>query len=309
MTIRMDNKVLVSKIETTYGVDSTPVAGNAMRIVKGELSPMEGKDESRDLDRPYLGAQPTIPLDLHRKLKFSVELQGSGTAGTPPAYGPLLRACGFAETITPGTSVVYNPISTGHESVTHKFFIENTLFGMYGARGTVNFMMNSSSIPYAEFDFTSLFSMPVEGTPPVPDYSGFQAPTPVTNATTPTFTIDGESYCLNTFKLTGGNDVKPRFRVGKDTVRIGRRAELLEFQIDAVPLTDWNPFQVASDQTQLPVQIVHGTTAGKIVTLDMPAMQLQRPTDLADVDGIVEWPLRGVPIPVSGNDQLTLTFT
>lgn len=66
---------------------------------------MEGQDKSRELELPYHGAQPTIPTELHMKLAFRVEAKGSGTKGTAPPFGPLLRACGMAEMIVATTSV------------------------------------------------------------------------------------------------------------------------------------------------------------------------------------------------------------
>ena len=43
------------------------------------------------------------------EVTFEVEMAGSGTAGTAPAFGPLLKACGNSETIVTDTSVTYAP--------------------------------------------------------------------------------------------------------------------------------------------------------------------------------------------------------
>ncbi len=309
MTIRWAEKLLLAKIETTYGTDSSPVGGDAVLATAVELSPMEGQDIERNLDKPYLGNDGSIAVDLHQKIKFRVELQGSGTAGTAPAWGPLLRACAFAQTVSVGTSVTYNPITAAHESASIYLFIGNTLYVMKGARGTVSLILNASGIPYLEFEFTSLFTMPAEGTPPTPNYSGYQDPTEVSNATTPVFTIDGADYVLRNFKLDVANDVQGRFLIGDERVIIVDKAEMLEFQMVAVPLTTLNPYNLAKAKTKVEVIITHGTEAGKIATIDIPALQIQRPSGLAEAQGITEWPLRGKPIPVNGNDQFTLTLT
>lgn len=114
---------------------------------------------------------------------------------------------------------------------------------------------------------------------------------------------------LRNLSLDAGNDVQPRFLVGAERVIIVDRSETMDFQIEATPLTTVNPFQLAQDQSTIALVLVHGSDAGSIITLDMPTLQIQRPTGLTEAQGITEWPLRGVPLPASGNDQFTLTLT
>ncbi len=101
---RWNSKILLAKIETTYGTDSVPTgAADAVLAQNVVLSAMEGQDLARDLDRNALGADATIPVELHQKLSFSVELAGSGAAGTAPPWGRLLRACGCARRSRPAS--------------------------------------------------------------------------------------------------------------------------------------------------------------------------------------------------------------
>lgn len=304
-----NQKVILAKIEATAGVDSGPAGADAVLASKVKLSPMEGTDVSRELERPYMGAQPTIAIDLHAKLSFAVELVGSGTAGTAPGWSSLIRACGVAETITAGTSVVYNPISKGHESVSIHIGIDGTRYVLLGAKGDAKFTVSASGIPMIEFTFTGFFTLPTEVANVAPDYSKFQAPTPATSTNTPVFTMAGGAYVLRSFALPMGNDVKPRFLIGAERVLITDRSEAVEATIEAVPLTTFNPFQAARDGSQLPIVLKHGTAAGKIVQFDIPKAQMQRPQGLEEKGGIVEWPLRLAPQPTAGNDQWTLTLT
>ncbi|SEN74590.1 hypothetical protein SAMN05216227_10232 [Pseudorhodobacter antarcticus] len=100
------NRLLMCKTETVYGTDSIPTGmANAILGVDVQVMPMEGNDVSRELDLPYMAAQGTIPAELHTKLPFKIELTPSGTAGVAPAWGPLLHACGCAQTIVATTSV------------------------------------------------------------------------------------------------------------------------------------------------------------------------------------------------------------
>lgn len=310
MALKWRNKILLCRLETTYGTDPVPVgADHAFLATEVQLTPMEGNDVSRDLETPYLGAQGSIPTGLHRKLSFKVEMVGSGTAGTAPAWGPILRACGVAETIDAGTSVTYNPISDDHESATFYIWIDTTLFKLTGTRGNCKFDASAQGIPYLEFEFTGLFSAATETVRVSPDLSGFQKPQVATDRNTPTFTIDGDDYIMRSFMLDMGNQVEPRFLINSEAILITDRADVLQTTIEAVPLTTFDPFTLAENQTTVPVVLEHGTIAGQRVALNIPTAQMQRPQGLDNAQNIVEWPLRMVPLPTAGDDQWTLVLT
>lgn len=310
MPLYFRKKVLLAKIETTYGTDPTPT-GSANAILASEISvqPMMGADADRGHDTPYLGANATIPYDLHASVSFKVELEPSGTAGTAPGWGPLLRACGCAETVSASTSVTYNPISDSFESVTLYLHIDTHLFTLTGARGTCKMTINASGIPVLEFTFTGLWTKPAAGTLPTPVYSGFQKPLIATNTNTPTITIDSEDMVMRTFGLDLGNQVEPRMLVGAEEIVIVDRSEMIECQVEALAVSTLDPWALARDQTSFEVEIVHGTSAGSIATLNAPTCQMQRPGDPTEAQGIMEWPLNIVPLPASGNDQWTLVLT
>lgn len=302
-------KIIAAKIETTEGTDAGPTGSDAILGMNVKLSPMQGQDVKRDLELAYFGDTGSVPLDLHAKLSFEVELAGSGTAGTAPAWAALLRACAIAQTVSAGTSVTYNPITTGQESVTLHFFVGATKFALVGARGTATIDMSSSAIPKIKFEFTGLYTTPAEGTRPTPIYTAWKRPEAVTTDNTPTVEIDGTALVMRSFSLDLGNMVEPRFLVGSKGVLITGKEEKVKCQVEAVPLTTFDPFTLAETQAELDVTIVHGTQAGNIVTFNAPKAQMQRPDDLATVQDITEWPLNLVPVPGSGADQWTLTLT
>lgn len=310
MPIFHRTKILLFKTETTYGTDPVPTgAANAVLGVDFKLMPMEGQDLSRALDMPYMGAEPTIPADLHMKMSFKVELAPSGVAGTPPAWGPLLRACGCAQTILAATSVTYNPVSSGHESGTFYFYLGATLYKMMGARGTAKFTIGASAIPYVEFDFTGLFTVAGEGTRPTPTLTGFVKPQSASKTNTPVFTLGGVSLVMRQFALDLGNQVETRFLINSESVLLVDRSEKIDVTVEAEALTVINPYQLAANQSTQAIVLQHGTVAGARATINAPLAQMQRPSGLENSQNIVEWPLSLVPLPNTGNDQWTLVLT
>lgn len=308
-TKRARKKTVLFKLEAAYGVDPTPTgAANAMLTTDFKIMPMEGNDVSRNLEQPYLGAQGTLPVELHTKVTFNVEMSPSGTAGTAPAWGPLLRACAVAETIVVDTSVTYNPVSDNHESVTLWFGIDGTKYVSSGMRGTCKLDFTAQGIPYLRFEFTGLFTQPTEVAVPAPSLAVFMKPQVVTDANTD-FTLDGLALVLRKLVLDLGNDVQPSFLVGEELIDITDKAETMEMTVKAVPLTTFDPYAAALSDDDLPLVLTHGIGAGRIATLAMPKVEIQRPQGLEEAQGKVEWPLRAEPLPTSGNDQWTLTLT
>lgn len=100
MALLNRKRTILAKIEGTYGTDPTPTgSANAILVRNLNITPMETDQASRDLIRAYLGNYENLPAAIHAMVEFEVEIAGKGTAGQAPNYGPLLRACGFAETL------------------------------------------------------------------------------------------------------------------------------------------------------------------------------------------------------------------
>lgn len=310
MTIAWKSKIILFKLESTYGTDPTPTgAANAFLMQGVTFTPMEGDDKSRDLDYAYLAAQPMIPTGLRGRLKGRVELVGSGTAGTAPAWGPMLRACAVAETISAGTSVTYEPISDNMESGTLYFQIGATLHKLTGWRGNAEIKITAQGLPYIDFDGIGLWSQPSEAARPTPDYDAFQNPLVATNANTPVFSINGVDLVLREATLAFGNQVEPRLLIGKEEIIITDRADAFSARVEAVPLTTFNPYALANAQTEVPVLLTHGTQAGNIIELALPTCQMKRLSGFENAQNILEWPLELIPLADSGNDQWSLTLT
>ena len=310
MAFFWNKKVLLAKLEASYGTDPTLTgAANAMLATDIKLSAMEGQDTSRELDTPWLGAQRTIPTDLYQKLSFKVELQTGGALGVAPAWGPLLRACGCAQTISAGVSVTYNPISSAMESATLYLHVDGSRYILKGARGNAKFTVNPQGIPYIEFEFTGLWEAASTAADAVPTLTGFVNPLIASKTNTPVFTVAGQALVMRQFMMNLGNEVERRFLINDHSVLITDRAESIETTVEAVALSTWNPFALAASQSTAAIVLQHGTTAGSRVTLNVPVAQVMRTPNLENNQKIVEWPLRLTPTPTAGNDQWTLVLT
>ncbi|MET4199064.1 hypothetical protein ABIA95_003064 [Bradyrhizobium sp. LA8.1] len=310
MPIFWRQMVLLAKIETGYATDPT-LAGTANAILAKNVSirPMEGSDVSRDLVQPNFGNQPSIPADLHTVIEFDTELAGSGTAGTAPAWGPLLRGCGYAEVLSAGVSATYSPITLSIESLYVKFWMGATLHAIKGARGTAKLTLDAQGIPMIHWAFTGLWVAPSEVAAAVPTLTSFKKPLIVNKANTPTFTVNSVALVMRNFSLDLANQVEPRMLVPSESVLITDHKEQIDFTCEAVPVSTLDVYGLANSQATVAVSLVHGVTAGNIVTIAAPTAEFKRPTGYQQNQGIAEWPLSMLCLPNAGNDQVSITLT
>lgn len=299
-------KVLLAKIESSYGSDPTVAASNAMRVRNLTFTPLEAAAVGRDLAKAWLGGDPMPLANKAVRLTFETEFAGAGGADTAPAYGPLLRACGMSETITASTSVAYKPVSSAFESVAFYFHHAGNRHRVYGARGTVELQMNRADVPRLAFDFTGLYDAPTGVSMPTPVFTGFQSPRVVSQGNTGTFTLHGFSPAVESLNLRLGNAVTYRDLVNSKVVEITDRAPGGSITIETPAIGSKDFFAAVIAETLDALAVVHGSGAGAIAQVDAAKVQLMNPR-YGESDGISSLTLDLHLTPNSGNDEVVLT--
>jgi hypothetical protein len=119
MALRTKQRLVLVKTEgASYGVDSAPTGVNALLVNDDlQLSPLAGATVQRRVIRNYRGAYESAIVNTQVGITFSVELAGSGTAGTASAVADLLRSCSTAQTIT-ATAVTGTATAGATNSIT-----------------------------------------------------------------------------------------------------------------------------------------------------------------------------------------------
>lgn len=94
------NAVLLAKIETTEGSDSSPTGtANAMLVSDLSIEPLAGSEVDLAYIRPYFGISPSLRVEDYVTLSCTMDLAGTATPGTAAPWGPMLRGCAFSETL------------------------------------------------------------------------------------------------------------------------------------------------------------------------------------------------------------------
>ena len=303
-------RLLLAKIETTYGTDPTPAATDAVLVSALEVQPLQLELKDRELILGNLGNTEMVVGQRLVSVSFDVEIAGSGTAGTAPKWSALMQACGFSETIVSVTSVTYAPISSAFKGVTLYFFADGVRHKVTGCRGTWSMNLEVGEIPKISFSFTGIFNAPTDETQPSPTFSNQADPVVVNSANTATLQVHGYAACLSAFSLDLANETPFRQLAGcTQQVMITDRKPEGEVTIEAPTIAAKNYFSAASTQTAGQFSWVHGTTAGNIITFTAPTATLGSP-EYEDSDGIIMLKLPFMPQPTAaGNDEFTLALT
>lgn len=100
MPLLSRKRLILAKTEASYGTDSSPAGTDAILVRELEITPLQSDTVDRELIRPYLGASQQLLANTRVEVTFQVEMAGSGSAGTAPAFGRVIQACGFSATTT-----------------------------------------------------------------------------------------------------------------------------------------------------------------------------------------------------------------
>ncbi|MCL1038338.1 phage tail tube protein [Shewanella submarina] len=172
-------QAILLKIEDTYRDDKTvPTPGtDALLVNTIALTNANQRMIERPVVKPTLDPLQQVFGGTMQQVQFTVEVKGSGTAGTAPEIGQALQCCGYAEKVNATTSVEYSAVSTDHASCTIYLYQDGVLRVLRGCRGTVSFTANTGELLMADFTFTGHIDTPSDASP-----SGLQYHSTVPNA-------------------------------------------------------------------------------------------------------------------------------
>ena len=302
---------ILAKAESSYGTDPTPTgSANYVQVIDLNIEPVVSDEVSRDLIRPYMGNYEVIPANTRVNVTFDVEMAGSGSAGTAPKYGAILKACALSETVVSSTSVTYAPVTTPSDSVTLFVNYDGIRHKVTGARGTFSINCEVNNIPRISFSLTGIFNAPTDTALPTVTVSNQASPLIFKNGSTSNFAIFGFAAALQSWNLDFNNEVIYRELVGgtKEVLITDRRPSGTAV-IESVALSSHNFFTDYTGTSTGTNTWLHGTTAGNKVTVSCPQTDLGQPT-YSESDGITMLNLPFMATPTaSANNEFSLVYT
>lgn len=286
---------------------------NAIQVTNLEVTPIESDNIQPPALQGFIGnsTRGTILANKRVSVTFDVELSGSGTAGTAPAYGPVLKACGLSETTVVDTSVTYAPVSGTFDSVTIYCFYDGTRHKITGCRGTASFTLNAGELPTISFNMTGLYNAPddtaLSGTFTVANQA---AALEVSDANVTTNTFHGVSNaCVETLSFALNNEYSFRPVLCGDSVVLTNRAPGGNAVIEAPAIGTTDYFAKAVAVATGSSIFTLGATGGNITTLNMPQTDVTG-VSYGDTNGVINLSVDYLALPTTaGNDEFTLVYT
>ena len=313
------NTTILLKQEVTYALDPVPTgSANALVVSNLSINPFNAQNVDRDIIRPYLGASEQLVGTKYVQMGLDVELTGSGTAATAPAWGPAIMACGFAETLTATFRADYTPISTAFTSATMYWHDDGLMHKATGCRGNVVFKMGINQRPVMSFSFTGLYSTPTVVGNPTATLTAFKIPQVITDANTGDITLGGTHatatapiiaggtpYPSQGIEIDMGNKVDFNALLGGETVDLTQRSVTAKLMFDLTATDEAAAYAAVEANTLTTIGLQHGTVANQKMLIWMPSVQRINPTK-GETNGkrLVGFDLRAVP--VNGNDEIRI---
>jgi hypothetical protein len=310
------NTVILAKIETTAGTDAVPTgAANACLISNASINPLNASNVPRDLLRGYFGGSEQLVGTAYVEASFDVELAGSGTAGTAPAWGELLKACAFSETISAGNRVDYTPISTTLKTATIYYYDDGVLHKLLGAMGDFSINLGIGERPVFSFRFIGIDGGVTAAANATPTLTAWKTPLAVTDPNTGDVTFGctyatgsltgGTTYPSRGLQVAMGNTVNHVPLLGGETVDLTNRDASGSLELDLTAAQEATFHTSVKASTTQSIGMVHGTVAGNIIVMHAPAVQLINPKK-SEITGrrLIGYDMR--ILPSTGNDDLRI---
>lgn len=312
--IMSNRQVVAARIEVTEGTAET-LAGadaNVQILAPAKWTPKISMYERKIVD-VSLSEFKQIPGTREATIAFNVENKGSGTAGTAPGLGKLLKACALGETVVAATSVTYAPVSAlaSIPTVTVAIYQDGVRKQIRGARGNVKYSAKNGSIGMYEFSFTGVYDAVTDQTLLTP--SGVDTTVPVALLSA-NFSVAAFSAFISTITFDMGNVLVTRPDINQasgfiSTLITDRKAiGTFDPELELVATHDWYGRWLSGTTGSLTWK--HPGSAGNICIFTVPACQYIKVND-ADTNGIAMAPVEYLMTRNStgGNDELSIAYT
>ncbi|WP_321944732.1 phage tail tube protein [Burkholderia cenocepacia] len=304
----MRNSVVLAALQTAVGTPAVPKsATDAILVSNPSAKAISAEYTGRDLVRPYFGSSEQLPAGAHAELDFEVEVAGSGSAGVAPAWGRLLVACNFVETVTDKVDVKYRPVSTAVQTpLTLYYYLDGLLHKLTDARGTVSWDFTVKQIPKMKFHFMGVYNPVVDSPLPADtDFSKFLRPKLASTEAT-TWAMHGYTGPLQALSLDLANSLTWAALIGYEGAEINDRQPTGKITMQLGSVAEKNWWQSVKDATTGALTITQGNVPGNIVQFDAPKVQLTDPS-YSDQDKKVMLDATLTVSPALGNDELVIT--
>ena len=308
-----NKKILLLKRESVYGTDPVPTVGSNSIDASAIKFDYQGDLLTRESLRGSLSRPQPIMGQKWAEITFTCELKGGGVKGTAARIGDALVACGFAETVSAGSSVIYQPADTGFLSATLYFYEQQDsgncrLHKITGARGDVSLNLESGKFGSLEFKFQGAYNAPTEvADPSAPTYESTLPPIVESS----TLTLNSVALIAQAVKIAMNNEVVKQDDLnspsGLKGFLITGRKPSGSINPESVLAATYDFYGDWAAATARALSIVVGSAAGNKITITAPKLVIEK-LGAGDRTGIRTEDVQFALAINSAHDELVLKF-
>lgn len=307
--------VLAVKIEAVEGTPETLAGADANLLAYNvSFEPSVDQFERSPIAADFSNYGP-ITGKRSARVRFKAELKGSGTAGTAPAIGKLLKACGASETIVALTSATYAPLTVAVPTVTIGLYSlpesgNNIKEFISGAQGTWKFSAKVGEPVMLEFDFLGCYEPTVDIATITP--TGLETIKPIALLATSFTAHSFANHKISTLTMDAGNELQLREDIneasGYFSTYIARRKPVFSFdpEKELVATHDYYGKMLSNAEASLSLALTG--SAGNITTISAPKSQYVQVKPGAR-NGLQIFQIDGQLNRNAGNDEWSIAFT
>lgn len=313
MSRYIKNTLICAAVQSAIGTPATPAgATDAVLVSDMSITPLDAQNIDRALMRGFFGGSEQLVGPGSVKLSYSVELAGSGTAGTAPQWGRHLQACAVAEgQLTAPVRTEYTPVSTGLKAMSQNYYDDGVLHKLVDAMGDFTLSAKVGDRPLLKFDFVGL-DAGVSAATDTGTFTAWKKPVAMTKANVVDITLGatyatgalsgGTVYPSTGLEMKCGNQVNFTALLSSETVDITDRESTGTIELDLTPAQEVALMTAVKTNATQSLALTIGTTAGNKMIFFAPAAQLINPKKV-EKNGkrLIGFDVRFVP--VNGNDE------
>lgn len=310
MSYKTRKAVCLVKIESSYGVDASPGASDAVFLA--DLPEFTVAFEENANNELHAGLNKKLAGEMagqHWDFKIPVYLRGPGTntAGTPdaPSFDSLMQICHLER----NGSGVYSPDSDSVKSATIYLFLDGKRFVGTGARANVAMAKTDGNKIMVTFTGKALYNEPTDVAPPT-----------ITDSEAPPIVIKSANCSAGTISVSEMKFSEFEFDMGNELTvdpDLNDANGIASIEItDRAPMVKINPRMQSTSEHNAYQELINGTASAFACTLGQNtdntfifAGTVQRKNmPLGDVNGI--WHHEGLELAFRSNtDDGDFTIT
>lgn len=313
MGFSVREQALFAEVESVPGTAEALVGADVLQVQNLQPNLAENlRFLEREIIRSSLNPEQGVYGGALGGVQFDVELKGSGSAGSSPRLGDLLRGCGLSETIVTSTSVTYAPISAlaSHETLTIGYREGDNYRILRGCRGTFSMNLQSGQYGLITFNFIGRIHSETQTAAPTPSFET-TVPPAFLGAT---FTVGGYAAKIQALTMDIQNNLVPGDNPNNadgfgDLVRItGRNTSgNINPEREGISTKDYVGIFRAGTLQAIQTGVIGGT-AGNRWALAFPTAYF-RNIEAANRDEILTYGIPFGAADTDGTDDFSIAFT